>query len=138
MLPEYLLRFNEILEAFNRKYPRGNWSEQFKNNLINDYSFFSARIEDSKLQYGDTIRFLNNELVRGVNFSSLLGVAEHQEVFKKLLDSLSYSTTFKLSEDILKDLHRSLMENPLVWETEFKPELIGIHANCRGRNIGSD
>ena len=61
MLPVFLSEFNKVLAKFQEKHPIEKWSVEFKNSLLNDYSFFSARIEDSKLQYGDTIRFLNNE-----------------------------------------------------------------------------
>ncbi len=126
MLPEYLLKFNEALSKFQEKFPRNNWTPEFRNSLINDYSFYSARVEDSKLQYGDTIRFLNNESVRGVNFNSLMGISDHQSVLKNLLDSLS---DFKLSEDSIKKVHSCLMGNPFAWETEFKPELVGNYRN---------
>ncbi|MDR7211030.1 hypothetical protein [Flavobacterium piscis] len=56
-LPDYLLNFNSALLKFQEKFPRDNWSVEFKDSLVNDYSFYSARVEDSKLQYGDTIRF---------------------------------------------------------------------------------
>ena len=50
MLSDYLIRFNSALEQFQEKFPRPNWSDVFKINLVNDYSFYSARIEDEKLQ----------------------------------------------------------------------------------------
>lgn len=126
MLPDYLLNFNKALSDFQEKYPRDHWTESFRDSLINDYSFYSARVEDSKLQYGDTIRFLNNETVRGVNLNSLMGISDHQSVLKNLLDSLN---DFNLSEDSIKEIHRCLMESPLAWETEFKPELVGNYRN---------
>lgn len=126
MLPNYLLKFNEALLLFQNKFPRLEWSEEFRSSLINDYTFYSARVEDSKLQYGDTIRFLNNETVRGINFNSLMGVSEHQSVLKKVLDNLQ---SFQLTEEFIKNIHRSLMNNPLAWETEFKPELVGNYRN---------
>jgi len=126
MLPDYLLKFNEALSNFQEKFSRDNWSTEFRDSLINDYSFYSARVEDSKLQYGDTIRFLNNETVRGVNLNSLIGISDHQAVLKNLLDSLN---DFTLSEDSIKEVHRCLMDSPLAWETEFKPELVGNYRN---------
>lgn len=126
LLPDYLLAFNNALAHFQEKFPRVQWTEEFRISLINDYSFFSARVEDSKLQYGDTIRFLNNETVRGINLSSLLGVSDHQSVLKGVLDNLN---DFKLTEETIKDIHRCLMDNPLAWETEFKPELVGNYRN---------
>jgi len=57
MLPQYLLDFNIALEGFQQKFPRDKWSDQFRESLLNNYSFFSARVEDAKLNYGDTIRF---------------------------------------------------------------------------------
>jgi Fic family protein len=126
MLPDYLLNFNSALLKFQDKFPRDRWSVKFKDSLINDYSFYSARVEDAKLQYGDTIRFLNNESVRGINLDSLLGISEHQSVLKNLLDHLE---DFQLTEETIKNVHRSLMSSPLAWQTDFKPELVGDYRN---------
>lgn len=126
MLPDYLLKFNKALSDFQERYPRQEWTSEFRDSLINDYSFYSARVEDSKLQYGDTIRFLNNETVRGINFKSLVGISDHQTVLKNLLDTLN---DFSLTEDKIKNLHRCLMDSPMAWETEFKPELVGNYRN---------
>ncbi|MBS7786935.1 Fic family protein [Flavobacterium sp. CYK-55] len=126
MLPDYLLNFNDALLKFQEKFPRDNWSAEFKDSLINDYSFYSARIEDSKLEYGDTIRFLNNETVRGINFDSLLGISEHQSVLKSLLENLQ---NFQLTEETVKNIHSGLMKSPLAWETDFNPELVGNYRN---------
>ena len=126
MLSDYLLVFNEVLTDFQKKFQRDCWTEAFRNSLINDYSFYSARVEDAKLQYGDTIRFLNNESVRGIDFKSLSSVSDHQVVLKNLLDSLN---DFTLTENSIKEVHRSLMESPLAWETEFRPEWVGNYRN---------
>lgn len=133
MLPDYLLAFNEALLLFQNKFPKKKWLNGFRNTLINDYSFFSARVEDSKLQYGDTILFLNTETKRAaninplnLNLSSLLDITNHQSVLKDVLDNLR---NFKLTENTVKNIHRSLMSSPLVWEVEFKPELVGRYRN---------
>jgi Fic family protein len=126
MLPDYLLEFNRTLLRFQEKFPRNQWSDDFRNSLVNDYSFYSARVEDSKLEYGDTIRFLNDETVRVVNLDSLLGISEHQSVLKRLLDNLQ---NFELTEETIKDVHGCLMASPLAWETDFKPELVGNYRN---------
>lgn len=99
MLPIYLSNFNKALSEFQHKFPRNNWSETFRLSLINDYSFYSSRVEDAKLQYGDTIRFLNNETIRGVNFNSLMGVSDHQMILKGLLDNLQ---EFNFTEEGIK------------------------------------
>ncbi len=126
MLPIFLSEFNKVLAQFQEKHPIEKWSIEFKNSLLNDYSFFSARIEDSKLQYGDTIRFLNNESIRAVNLESLMNVSEHQIVLKNLIDNL---TEFQLTEEKIKNIHFSLMSSPTAWETDFKPELVGQFRN---------
>lgn len=106
MFPDYLLQFNEALLLFQNKFPRKKWKKEFRNSLINDYSFFSARLEDPKLQYGDTIRFLNTETTRAVhvnplNLRSLLDIATHKSVLKNVLDNLQ---NFKLTEN-RKNIH---------------------------------
>lgn len=126
MLPAYLIKFNEVLSDFQTSFPKSKWTQEFKDSLINDYSFFSARVEDPKLDYGDTIRFLNNESVRGINFDSLLGIAEHQTVLKNLLENIEH---FQLTENTIKKVHFSLMSSPLAWETDFKRELVGNYRN---------
>jgi Fic family protein len=126
MLPDYLEAFNLALQRFHRKYPREKWSSDFKESLLNDFSFFSAKIEDAKLNYGDTIRFLNNEIIRGINLTSLLGISEHQRVLKNLIESIE---NFELTEETIKAVHSSLMDSPLAWETGFKPELVGNYRN---------
>ncbi len=83
-LPDYLISFNNSLLEFQKSFPKTKWSEEFKQNLINDFTFYSSRIEDPNLAYGDTIRFLNNETIRGNNLKSLLSVAEHQFVLKSV------------------------------------------------------
>ena len=50
-----------------------------------------------------------------------MGVSDHQSVLKGVLDNLQ---DFKLTEEIIKNIHGCLMGNPLAWETEFKPELL--------------
>ena len=80
MLPDYLIRFNSALIKFQEKYPRPNWTDDFKKNLLNDFTFYSARVEDESLQYGDTIRFLNNQLVEKAKMKSLLDVSNHKDI----------------------------------------------------------
>lgn len=126
MLPEYLSSFNKILKSFQEKFPVQSWSKEFRNSLINDYSFFSARIEDSKLQYGDTIRFLNSETIRSINLPSLLGISEHQKTLSNLLDQLD---DFDMSETTIKNIHSSLMNSKFAWDGEFKIELVGNYRN---------
>lgn len=126
MLPDYLLKFNQALFQFQQKFPREEWTEDFRMSLVNDFSFYSSRVEDSKLVYGETIRFLANETVRGINLNSLMGISEHQIVLKSVLDNIS---GFYLSEERIKDIHRSLMDNPFAWDTDFKPELVGNYRN---------
>lgn len=126
MLPDYLDAFNGVLQRFQITFPAETWSKEFTDSLLNDYSFFSARVEDSKLQYGDTIRFLNNEIVRGVNLKSLLGISEHQRVLKNIVEQIAH---FELTEKTIKEVHAALMEAPLAWESDFRPELVGQYRN---------
>lgn len=126
MLPAYLERFNLALENFNEKFPRPKWTEEFKTSLVNDYSFYSARIEDEKLQYGDTIKFLNGELVRKGKMKSLLDVSNHKNVLESIINKYD---TFKVSEVTIKEIHKDLMGSELAWEVDFKPHLVGEYRN---------
>lgn len=126
MLSDYLIRFNSALEQFQEKFPRPNCSEDFKRNLLNDYSFYSARIEDEKLQYGDTIKFLNNQYVRKGKIKSLLDVSNHKDVLLSVIDRYE---NFELTEDSIKKVHQDLMNSEISWEVDFKPHLVGNYRN---------
>ena len=126
MLSDYLIRFNSALEQFQEKFPRPNWSDVFKINLVNDYSFYSARIEDEKLLYGDTIRFLNDQLVRKGKIKSLLEVLNHKDV---LLSVINRYDNFELTEDSIMEIHKDLMSSEVSWEVDFKPHLVGKYRN---------
>lgn len=126
MLSQPLIRFNAALNAFNQRFPRNSWTVDFTNGLVADFSFFSSKIEDQYLEYGDTIRFLNGELVRKENLASLLSVNDHKEVLE---DFLIRYDTFILTEDQIKDIHKSLMQNGWSWDGNYKPELVGNYRN---------
>lgn len=126
MFPKYLQDFNEALSLFKTKFPTKTWNTDFRNQLINNYAFFSSRLEDDKLQYGETIRFLNGETIRGINLKSLTGVSKHQTILKNILDCIS---SFDFSEESIKSIHKNLMEDEQAWEVEFKQELIGQYRN---------
>ncbi|NQX39463.1 Fic/DOC family protein [Pedobacter steynii] len=126
MLSNHLQRFNKALSSFKTKFPRVAWSEDFKKNLINDYSFSSSRIEDSNLEYGDTIKFLNDEFVKKENLTSLLQINNHKEVLTEILDRYE---NFELTEETIKAIHKNLMGSELSWNGNFKPELVGNYRN---------
>lgn len=126
MLSVYLNRFNNSLDKFNEKFPRPEWSDDFKDSLLNDYTFFSARIEDSKIQYGDSVKFLTGELVEKKTMKSLLHVHNHKHVLDSLIKRYE---SFKLSEQTIKDIHKDLMSSEHSWESGFKPHLIGEYRN---------
>jgi Fic family protein len=126
MLPDYLQKFNITLSSFQKKFPLDKWTDEFRISLINDYSFFSVRLEDSKLQYGDTIRFLNNETIRSANLNSLLGVSEHQKTLLNLIENIS---AFEITEECIKSIHKTLMNSEFSWDGEFKNELVGKYRN---------
>jgi Fic family protein len=126
MQAPYLQRFNAALSTFQLKFPKDNWSEEFKMSLINDFTFYSSRIEDPSLVYGDTIRFLNDEFVQKEKLTSFLQVNDHKEVLREIIDRYD---NFELTEDSIKDIHRNLMGSELSWNGSFKSELVGNYRN---------
>lgn len=126
MLSKPLTRFNTILEKFQNRFPQTDWSDDFKSALINDFTFSSSKIEDKDLQYGDTIKFLNDQLVRTDIMKSLLEVANHKNILESLLNQYEQ---FELSEPFIKKIHENLMRNESSWETEFKTHLVGEYRN---------
>jgi Fic family protein len=126
MLPPYLIRFNQTLADFQIKFPKQYWTGSFKSSLINDYTFYSSRVEDARLEYGDTIRFLDDQLVKKEKLGSLLDIANHKNVLQSVIDRYD---TFELSEDTIKSIHKDLMSSELSWDGKFKPELVGNYRN---------
>lgn len=126
MLPPYLIRFNQALFDFQSKFPKKNWTHAFKSSLINDYSFYSSRVEDARLEYGDTIKFLDNQFVKKEKLGSLLDVSNHKAVLQSVIDRYE---TFELSEEAIKEVHKDLMSSELSWGDQFKPELVGNYRN---------
>src|SRR5690606_37550414 len=108
MLPNYLIRFNSALEQFQKKFPRPNWSDDFKSKLINDYSFYSVRIEDQKLMYRDTIRYVNENIVKKEKMKSLLDVSNHKDVLLSLINRFE---EYELYENAIKEIHKDLMSS---------------------------
>ena len=126
MLSDSLARFNIALEQFRENFPRTNWTKKFKSDLINDFTFFSSKIEDDSIQYGDTIKYLNDQLIRKGSMKSLLDVSNHKTILETLINQYD---TFKLSEGTVKRIHENLMQNESSWETEFKKHLVGEYRN---------
>jgi len=126
MLSDSLDAFNKALKLFQDKFPRPEWSDEFKRNLVNDFTFFSSIIEDAQLQYGDTIKFLNDQFIQAGKLKSLMEVANHKDVLSSLIDRFD---EFSLTSDSIKDIHRDLMSDERLWEVDFKPHLVGEYRN---------
>ena len=126
MLSDSLKKFNKALHEFQEKFPRPEWSEEFKKNLVNDFAFFSSRVEDSKLQYGDTIKYLNDQMVRASKLQSLIEVANHMDVLTSVINRYE---SFSLTTQSIKDIHKDLMSDEMAWEVDFKPHLVGEFRN---------
>lgn len=126
MLPDFLHEFNSVLAEFQQLFPRPEWTDEFKTSLIDDFSFYSTKIEEESIEYGDTIRFLRNELVRKGHLKGFLEVNNHRDVLESLISNFE---DFELTEEWIKQVHESLMKNELSWEDDFKIELVGQYRN---------
>jgi len=76
--------------------------------------------------YGDTIKFLNGELVKKEKMKSLLDVLNHKEILESLVNRFE---NFDLTEETIKQIHKDLMSSELSWEVNFKKHLIGNYRN---------
>jgi len=138
MLLPCLERFNRVLFDFQQKFPKAQWDESFKQDLINDFAFFSSRIEDPELKYGDTIKFLNDEFVNKEKLTSFLQLSDHQQVLSEIIGTYE---NFQLSEESIKNLHRNLMGSELSWNGDFKTfgDIFGKrHGTIYGTKIIAD
>jgi hypothetical protein len=59
-----LLELNELYSKFQETNSFGSWSREEKENLKDNLTYHSNKIEGLTLNYGDTIKFLRDSLVR--------------------------------------------------------------------------
>lgn len=95
--------------------------------------FFHQGSKDSKLKYGDTVRFLNNEYVNKEKLSSFLQLEDHRKILDNMVERYN---EFNLSEELIKDIHRDLMRSDLSWNGDYYPHQVFYYFDykCRLKN----
>jgi Fic family protein len=111
-----LLELNELCSKFQKTRSFESWSEDEKENLKNNLTYHSSKIEGLTLDYGDTIKFLRDSLVLpGTRIKDLYDLKNHKAVLDKIFSSYD---RLLLTEELVKELHAELMKDDAQWEVQ--------------------
>ena len=90
-----------------------DWGAEEKENLMNDFTFHSNKLEGLKLEYGDTIEYLKNGVIRkNADIKDITDLENHRNLLKKVFDTYEQMT---LSANLIKDLHAEMMKDKIQW-----------------------
>ena len=119
---EQLTRFNTSVERFNVAYPKKAWSEDFKKQLKNNFTYYSNKLEGTDLGYGDTIAYLQGQFIEGRSIRDLADLQNHHEILQLVFDNYN---TWPITTATIKELHAELMKDPEQWdEAELADPLV--------------
>lgn len=90
-----------------------NWSNDVKESLLNDITYHSNKLEGMRLEYGDTIDYLKNGLIRkNADIKDITDLENHRTLLKKVFNSYE---SMKLSVELIKELHAEMMKDKIQW-----------------------
>lgn len=114
MTQEQLKELNLSISQYRQKFSFRNWSLQQKEDIKNNFTYHSNKLEGLEFTYGETIEFLKSGTIRKKNprLKDIYDLENH----KTLLDQIfSNYEAFALSEQSILDLHAELMKSPYQW-----------------------
>jgi Fic family protein len=119
MDPELLAKFH-LLVGLHQTYVNAgsfsNWGEKEKEAIRNNFTYHSTKIEGLTLTYGQTIKFLKDNIVRtGMKMKDVYDLKNHRDVLNKIFSAFEETS---LSEQTIKSLHGELMKDDAQWEVQ--------------------
>jgi Fic family protein len=92
------------------------WGEKEKEAIKNNFTYHSTKIEGLTLTYGQTIKFLKDNIVRvGMKMKDVYDLKNHRDVLDKIFSAFEDTS---LSEQTIKNLHGELMKDDAQWEVQ--------------------
>lgn len=112
-LDNLLTHLQSLQIDFISRFPRNQWTSEFKENLKNDFIFYSTHIEGNKISYGDTIQFLKEGLISSnSSLKDITDLANHKQILEKVFSLHPFR---KITENDIKEIHRELMKDIVQW-----------------------
>lgn len=113
-LPDHLANLNDLHRQYLAIKPLSSWNDDEKEEVKNNFTYHSNKIEGLTLSYGETIHFLKNNLVKaGTRIKDIYDLANHKTVLDQIFQAYD---TLSLSEGTVKRLHAELMKDDAQWE----------------------
>lgn len=141
---EKLLELNNLLKEYNHVLKKADWTNDYIEEVKNEITYHSNKIEGLTLTYGETINFLKYGLVEqeisSKKLKDLTSLSNHRRILDQLFDN--YQKEFITSESI-KAIHKELLKesvsefatDPLKPLGEFKQEINGTIRIVNGKQI---
>lgn len=115
-LSKQIQHFNHLHEIALQRGTSGNWGDEEKEIIKTNFTYHSNKIEGLTLTYGETIRFLKDNIIRpGMKLKDVYDLKNHKEVLDQIFNSFEET---KLSEETIKKLHGELMKDDAQWEVQ--------------------
>ncbi|HEV8513963.1 MAG TPA: Fic family protein [Cyclobacteriaceae bacterium] len=125
-----------LRNQLNSEYPLSAWSEDIKEDFINDCTFHSNKLEGLKYNYGDTINLLRRGIIKSDGpAKDISDLFNHRDLLKKIFDFYDQPLTV----DSIKSLHRELMKDPIqhdIEDIDFKAGEFKTGYNYGTRKVG--
>jgi Fic family protein len=116
---ELLVKFQLLIGLHHTYLNAGafsRWGEKEKEAIRNNFTYHSTKIEGLTLTYGQTIKFLKDNIVRpGMKIKDVYDLKNHRDVLDKIFSAFEETN---LSEQTIKNLHRELMKDDAQWEVQ--------------------
>ena len=110
--------FEEDIKRLNNLHsfyvPLSRWTETEKEEIKNNLTYHSTKIEGLHLNYGDTLSYLKDKMIRqGARAKDISDLKNHQAILDIIFSTYD---AVELTEGTIKQLHAELMQDPSQWD----------------------
>lgn len=109
-----LKEVNKLLPIYRKALNKKEWTRDFFEDLKNDITYHSNKIEGLTLTYGETMQFLKYGLIEngedGKKLKDITALDNHRKVLDQIFDQYE---SFEVSTITIKNIHKELLSDPL-------------------------
>lgn len=117
-----LQQLNQTHQKYKSQLPKENWTDEFKENLKIDFTYYSNQLEGNKINYGDTVNFLKTGLLNTNTPPSIRDIKDLENHQALLTEIFKTYNSVIINEKTIKSLHGQLMKDPVQWaDNDGKP-----------------
>ncbi|MEX2335965.1 MAG: Fic family protein [Fulvivirga sp.] len=131
---------NTLLLEYKNAIEKKPWTKEFLDDLKNDITYHSNKIEGMSLPYGETIQFLKYGLITNAEskIKDITDLQNHKEALDLIFNQYS---TLEISVENIKLIHKFLLNNPLNKTAdiyshpgEYKEDINGTIRDINGKS----